>query len=77
MDVSREAFRVLYDYKRGLTFKESQENLQAAFGESATALAAFTYWFREFKRGRENSNHDSRPGRPPIAVTDANVIRVG
>lgn len=78
MDVSREAFRamIFYDYKRGLTFKESQENLQAAFGESAPALATITYWFREFKRGRENLNDDPRPGRPPTAVTHENVIRV-
>lgn len=78
MDVSREAFRamIFYDYKRGLTFKESHENLQTAFQESAPALATVTYWFREFKRGRENLNDDPRPGRPQTAVTHENVIRV-
>ncbi|XP_049873459.1 histone-lysine N-methyltransferase SETMAR-like [Pectinophora gossypiella] len=67
---------ILYDYKRGLTFKESQENLQAAFGESAPALATITYWYREFKRGQESLNDDPRPGRPSTAVTHENVIRV-
>lgn len=39
-----------YGYKRVLNFKESRENLQAAFRESAPAFSENTYWFREFKR---------------------------
>lgn len=58
-----------YGYKRVLNFKESRENLQASFRESAPAFSENTYWFREFKRSRDNLNDDPRPGRPLTAVT--------
>lgn len=78
MDASREAFRamIFYDYKRGLTFMESHENIQAAFGESALALTTISCWYRELKRGQESLSDDPRPGRPPKAVTHENVIRL-
>lgn len=78
MEVTREGFRAMiyYDFKRGLTYKESHENLTSAFGALAPSLATITYWFREFKRGRSEVKDDPRPGRPPTAVTPENVIRV-
>lgn len=68
MHVLREASHVVifFNYKRGLNFKDSQENSQAAFGESALALAIISYWFRKFKRGRENLSDDPRSGRPQM-----------
>lgn len=78
MNVSREEFRVMiyYDYKRGLSFKESHENLNIAFGQSAPSLATVSFWFREFGRGRESVKDEARPGRPSTAVTHENVIKV-
>lgn len=78
MEVSRESFRAMiyYDYKRGITFHESHKNFKAAFGDSAPSLATITYWYREYKRGRDSVKDDPRPERPPTAVTHENVIRV-
>lgn len=44
MDVTREALGAtnFYDYKRGLNFKESQENLHVAFG-FCQLLIGFVY----------------------------------
>lgn len=77
MELSRESFRamIFYDYKRNLTFKESHENLLDAFRQSAPSLATVSYWYREFKRGRECIKDEPRPGRPKDAVTIENVIR--
>lgn len=77
MELTREAFRAMiyYDYKRGLTYKDSHENLTSAFGALSPSLATVSYWFREFKRGRSDVKDEPRPGRPPTAVTPENVIK--
>lgn len=78
MELTREAFRAMiyYDYKWGLTYKDSHENLTSVFGALSPSLATVCYWFREFKRGRSDVKDESRPGRPPTAVTPENVIKV-
>lgn len=78
MELTREAFRAMlyYDYKRGLTYKDSHENLTSVFGALSPSLATVSYWYREFKRGRSDVKDEPRPGRPPTAVTPENVIKV-
>lgn len=78
MELTREAFRAMiyYVYKRGLTYKDSHENLTSVFGALSLSFATVSYWFREFKRGWSDIKDEPRPGRPPTAVTPENVIKV-
>lgn len=66
MEVSRTDFRamIFYDFKRGLSYTESHENLMKAFGDDAPSNATVNRWFNEFKRGRQSFEDDPRPGRP-------------
>lgn len=76
MEVPRNAFRamIFYDYKRGLTYDQSHQNLVAAFGDNSPSLSTISYWFREFKRGRCTLEDEPRPGRPAVAVCAENII---
>lgn len=79
MDVSWNAFRICFSnyYKRELTFKGTHDNFtRLLLGSLLPPLATVTYWFREFKRDRENLNDDPRLGRSPTAVTHENIIRL-
>lgn len=76
MEVPRNAFRamIFYDYKRGLTYDQSHQNLMAAFDDNSPSLSTISYWFREFKRGRSTLEDEPRPGRPAVAVCAENII---
>lgn len=75
MDLTREHFRamIFYDFKRGLSYHESHENLVATFGDTAPSLTTVFTWFKEFQRGRQSLQDDPRSGRPPETVTDENA----
>lgn len=78
MELSRTHFRVMifYDFKRGLEFTDSHENLVKAFGDDAPSLRTVRRWFAEFKHGRQSFEDEPRSGRPREAVTPENVQRV-
>lgn len=78
MELSREHFRamIFYDYKSGLDHTQCHQRLTAAFPDSGPSLATVTGWYREFKRGRDNLQDESRTGRPSTANTETNVDRV-
>lgn len=75
MEVPRTAFRamIFYDYKRGLTYDQSHQNLGVAFGDNSPSLSTVSHWFREFKRGRCTLEDELRPGRSPVAVCAKSV----
>ena len=78
METPRVAFRaiIFYDFKRGLTFNQSHENLVNAFGEEALSLATVNHWFHEFQGGRKSFEDKPWSGRPSLAVTPENVRQV-
>jgi len=78
MEVKREHFRamIFYDFRSGLDVHQCFERLTEAFPDSAPSLATISYWFREFRRGRDSLEDGSRPGRPEDVVTDEMVDRV-
>ena len=77
-EITRTHFRVMmfYDFKRGLTFAESHENLTKAFGDGAISLNTVRRWYDEFHHGRASFEDDPRSGRPREMVTPENVERV-
>jgi hypothetical protein len=77
-EVSRTDFRVMifYDFKRGISFTESHENLTKAFGDHAVSLHTVRRWYDEFQHGRASFEDEPRSGRPREVVTAENVERV-
>jgi histone-lysine N-methyltransferase SETMAR len=78
MSLSRTQFRavLLSDFKRGLTCKQSHENLVKAFGQEAPSLRTVERWFSSFSRKQWSLEDKSRSGRPATAVTRRNVERI-
>lgn len=64
---------MFYDFKRGLSFQESHATLVATFGDIAPSKSSVHSWFKEFQRGRQTLEDESRPGRPPEVVTEKNT----
>lgn len=78
MELERRDFRamIFYDFKRGLTAKQSFEQLVSTFGEVSPSRSSVFGWFAEFKRGRDSLSDADRSGRPVSAVTVENVAAV-
>ena len=67
---------IYYDFCAGLNQEQCLHRLQSAFRDQAPSRSTVFYWFAEFRRGRESLEDEPRCGRPPTAVTPANIERV-
>ena len=57
--LSREQFRtmILYDWKIGLSYKESHTRLVEAWGDQAPSDRTVLNWFHQYQRGNLNVEH--------------------
>ncbi|CAF4010545.1 unnamed protein product [Rotaria sp. Silwood1] len=76
--LSREQFRtmILYDWKAGLTYKESHARLVQAWGDQAPSDRTFLNWFHEFELNKFNVEDAPRAGRPRTSVNEDTINAV-
>jgi len=70
--------RVCIDFcfRLGKTGAETNEMLQAAFGESCLSRLKTFEWYSSFKSGCRSFEDGPRPGRPSTSHTEATVAHV-
>ena len=75
MELQRTHFRamIFYDFKIGLTQKQSHIRLKTAFGDEKPSRTTIYDWFAEFRRGRRSLEGNPRSGRPAAATADLEV----
>ncbi|CAF1130283.1 unnamed protein product [Rotaria sordida] len=76
--LSREQFRtmILYDWKIGLTYKDSHARLVQAWGKQAPSDHTVFNWFREFQRDNFSVQDAPRSGRPSTSVNEQTIDAV-
>ncbi|CAF4875489.1 unnamed protein product, partial [Rotaria sp. Silwood1] len=67
---------ILYDWKIGLTYKDSHARLVKAWGEQAPSDHTVFNWFREFQRNKFSVHDAPRSGRPSTSVTQQTIDAV-
>jgi hypothetical protein len=75
---SREQFRtmILYDWKIGLTYKDSHFRLVQAWGDQAPSDRTVLNWFHEFQRNNFIVEDAARPDRPRTSVNEQTIDAV-
>ena len=63
---------LLYNFKSGLNATQSCQRINSAFGDGKIALRTAQHWFKEFSKGRENTQDNARSGRPST-VNDTKI----
>ena len=78
IDLNREQFWeiIYYNWKRGLTYDQCFDQMSTALGHNCVSKATVSLWYREFRRGRESLEDQSRSGRPITGTTDEMVAKV-
>ncbi|CAF4608607.1 unnamed protein product, partial [Rotaria sp. Silwood2] len=76
--LSREQFRtmILYDWKIGLTYKDSHGRLVQAWGEQAPSDHTVFNWLREFQRDNFIVKDAPRSGHPSTSVNEQTIDAV-
>ncbi len=76
--LSREQFRImiLYDWKIGLTYKDSHARLVQAWGNQLPSDRAVLNWFHEFQRNNFSVEDAAHPGRPRTSVNEQTIDAV-
>ncbi|CAF3218993.1 unnamed protein product [Rotaria sp. Silwood2] len=76
--LSREQFRtmILYDWKIGLTYKDSHARLVQAWGEQSPSDHTVFNWFREFQGDNFIVQDAPRSGRPSTSVNEQTIDAV-
>ncbi|CAF4838885.1 unnamed protein product [Rotaria sp. Silwood2] len=76
--LSREQFRtmILYDWKIGLTYKDSHARLVQAREKQAPSAHTVFNWFREFQRDNFSVQDAPRSGRPSRSVNEQTIDAV-
>ncbi|CAF1403876.1 unnamed protein product [Rotaria sp. Silwood1] len=67
---------ILYDWKIGLTYKDSHARLVQAWGEQAPSDHTVFNWFCEFQRNKFSVQDAPRSGRPSTSVTQQTIDAV-
>ncbi|CAF1691909.1 unnamed protein product, partial [Adineta ricciae] len=67
---------ILYDWKTGLTSKESHARLITAWGDQAPSDRMVRTWFHEYQQGNLKAEDRPRSGRPRTAVTEEMIDAV-
>jgi histone-lysine N-methyltransferase SETMAR len=78
MELEREHIRaiIFYNWKRGLTSAECEEEMRQTLGTSAPHRTTISRWYTQFDRGQDTLKDDSRPGRIPVSTDDENVEKL-
>lgn len=63
-------------YKSGLTAVEAYAQIAIEFGERKMSRSAVFFWYRMFKKGREEIEDVAHPRKPRTAVNEKNIERV-
>ena len=76
--LSREQFRTMisYDWKIGLSYKDSHVRLVQAWGDQASSESTVLNWFHEFQRENFIVEDRACSGRPRTAVNQTNIDAV-
>jgi hypothetical protein len=71
-ELSREQFRtmILYNWKIGLTYKESHARLVQARGNQAPSVRTVLNWFHEFRQSNFSVEDAIHLNHSPTAVTE-------
>ncbi len=64
---------ILYDWKIGLTYKDSHTRLVQAWGDQAPSDRTVLNWFHEFQRNNFSVEDAARPGRPRTSVNEQTI----
>ena len=70
---SRAAIKLLY--LKGMQPKEILFDLSSTLGEQAPSYRVVKFWVAEFKRGRQSTNDELRPGRP-VDVSTPEMVKL-
>lgn len=62
--------------KLGLKPSEINKRMRVVYGDECLSQARVYEWVNRFKRGRESTDDDPRPGQPSITHTAANIERL-
>lgn len=78
MELNREHFRamIFYDHKIGLDSHQCHERLSTAFPDTAPSFSTVSRWYREFRRGRDSLDDETRTGRPATSTTPEMIASV-
>ncbi|GBP16817.1 hypothetical protein EVAR_13202_1 [Eumeta japonica] len=76
MDLTRENFRAMIYFRRGLTKKQCIDRLTSIFGDEAPSKTTVHLWFSEFNLGRSMIADKSKEGRPKSIVVSKNIDAV-
>jgi hypothetical protein len=73
--LSREQFRtmILYDWKTGLTYKDSHARLMQAWGNRVLSDRTVLNWFHAFQWGNFSVDDAAHPCRPRTAVNQQTI----
>jgi histone-lysine N-methyltransferase SETMAR len=72
MELNREHIRAIiyYNWKRGLTRSECDEEMSRVLGETDSHLAIIKRWYNEFERGRLSLEDEPYTGRTLSSTFD-------
>ncbi|XP_031639731.1 protein GVQW3-like, partial [Contarinia nasturtii] len=76
--MEKDEFRVLikHCFLMGKNTVQTKQWLDKCYPDSAPAQSNIKYWFREFKRGRTDTDDAQRSGRPKEVVTPENIKKI-
>jgi len=74
MDLSMEQrLAIKFCFKAGKSAKETLQMVNAPYGDQALSCSNVFRWYKQFRDGREDTEDDSRSGRPTECRNDNNV----
>src|SRR5581483_9797649 len=78
MEFDKEQIRAIiyYNWKRGLTRAQCDEEMKTVLGTSAPHLATIKRWYNDFYHGRQTLEDEAKPGRPISATTDEMIEKI-
>lgn len=76
MDKNEKRAVIKYLFLKGLTESEIVLDMKEVLGDNAPSQATIYRWVAEFRRGRQSTEDEHRPGRPVETCTEENIQSV-
>jgi len=77
VDLSMEQqLAIKFCFKAGKSATETLQMVNAAYGDRALSRSNVFRWYGRFRNGREDTEDDSRSGRPTECCNDNNVEKI-
>ena len=67
---------IKFCYKLGRTVTETREMLVQVYGREAVSRKCVCEWFKRFRKGKETTDDEPRPGRPSTSRTREMIEKV-